>query len=163
MGKGQNSPRSVQPLLGGRAPRRAGRAIAATRNLGRLADALLVEHRRCLGCSLHRCPSCVVARAVGSIRGDQCGHLGDVVLLVVVGLFKSALDGDDPLGARHLQLQIGVIGDNHELGEAWLALEGMVDAREVDHLEGERLLAEVVRLAKGDAKPDALEGHRFLP
>jgi hypothetical protein len=39
----------------------------------------------------------------------------------------------------------------------------MVDTREVNHLEGERLLTEVVRLAEGDAEPDAPEGHYFLP
>ena len=39
----------------------------------------------------------------------------------------------------------------------------MVDAGEVDDLEGERLLAEVVGLAEGDIEPDAPEGHGFLP
>jgi hypothetical protein len=28
-------------------------------------------------------------------------------------------DGDDPVGARHLELEIGVVGDGHELGVAW--------------------------------------------
>jgi hypothetical protein len=37
-------------------------------------------------------------------------------------LFEAAFDGDDSLGAGHLQLQIGVVGDNHELGEAWPTL-----------------------------------------
>jgi hypothetical protein len=62
-----------------------------------------------------------MARAVKSIRGDQCGCLGDAVLLAVVGLLKAIHDGDDPFGARHLQLQIVVVGDGHELGKAWLA------------------------------------------
>jgi hypothetical protein len=39
----------------------------------------------------------------------------------------------------------------------------MVDTREVDDLEGERLLAEVVQLAEGDVEPDAPEGHGFHP
>ena len=38
----------------------------------------------------------------------------------------------------------------------------MVDTREVDHLEGERLLVKVVCLAEGDVEPDVLEGHNFL-
>jgi hypothetical protein len=58
---------------------------------------------------------------VGSMGVDQCSRLGDVVLLAVVGLFEAALDGDDPLGARHLQLQLGVVRYIHELGEAWPA------------------------------------------
>jgi hypothetical protein len=28
-------------------------------------------------------------------------------------------DGDDLVGARHLELEIGVVGDGHELGVAW--------------------------------------------
>jgi hypothetical protein len=34
-------------------------------------------------------------------------------------LLEAALDDDDPLGARHLQLQVGVVGDGHKLSEAW--------------------------------------------
>jgi hypothetical protein len=28
-------------------------------------------------------------------------------------------DGDDPVRARHLELEVGVVGDGHELGIAW--------------------------------------------
>jgi hypothetical protein len=28
-------------------------------------------------------------------------------------------DGDDPVGARHFELEVGVVGDDHELGVAW--------------------------------------------
>jgi hypothetical protein len=44
-----------------------------------------------------------------------------------------------------------------------LTEEGMVDTEEVNHLEGEWLLVEVVRLAEGDVEPDVPEGHGFLP
>jgi hypothetical protein len=89
--------------------------------------------------------------------------LGDVVLLAVVGLLEAVLDGDDPLRARHLKLEVGVVGDDHKLGEARSIKEDVVDTREVDDLEGEGLLAEVVQLAKGDVELDAPEGHGFLP
>jgi hypothetical protein len=39
-----------------------------------------------------------------------------------------------------------------------LTKEGLVDIREVDDLEGEWLLAEVVRLVKGAIEPKAPEG-----
>jgi hypothetical protein len=81
---------------------------------------------------------------VRSIGGDERGRLGDVVLLVVVGLLEAALDDDDPLRARHLELQVGVVGNGHELGTAWFTKDGMVDIREVNNLKGEWLLAEVV-------------------
>ena len=89
--------------------------------------------------------------------------MGDAVLLAVVGLLKAPLDGDDPLWADHLQLQVGVVRDNHELGEARSTEEGMVDIGEVDDLKGEWILVEVVRLAKDDIEPDAPEGYDFLP
>jgi hypothetical protein len=104
-----------------------------------------------------------MTRGVESIGGDEHGRLGDAVLLMVVGLLEAALDGDDPLRARHIELDLGVVGDNHELGEAWLAEEGILDTRKVDDLEGEWFLAEVVRLAEGDVEPDVPEGYSFLP
>jgi hypothetical protein len=52
-------------------------------------------------------------------------------------LLEVALHGDDPLRVGHLELQVGVVGDNHELGEARSTVEGMVDTGEVDDLEGE--------------------------
>ena len=88
--------------------------------------------------------------------------MGDAVLLVVVGLFEAAFNGDDSLGARHLQLQVGVIRDGHEFGEAWLTQESVVDAEEVDHLKGEWLLAKIIRLAEDDAESDAPKGHGIL-
>jgi hypothetical protein len=89
--------------------------------------------------------------------------LGDIVLPIVVGLLKVALNSDYPLRAGHLELEVGVVGDGHELGEARLTKEGVVDTREVDNLKGKWLLADVVRLAEGDVEPDAPEGHDFLP
>jgi hypothetical protein len=43
--------------------------------------------------------------AVRSIGGDERGCLGDVVLLVVVGLLEAALEGDDPFGPGILSLR----------------------------------------------------------
>jgi hypothetical protein len=39
---------------------------------------------------------------------------------------------------------VGVVGDGHELGEARLTKEGVVDVGEVNHLQGEWLLTEVL-------------------
>jgi len=89
--------------------------------------------------------------------------LGDAALLAVVGLLEATLDGYDPIQARHLQLQVGVVGEGHELGETWLAEESIVDTGEVHYLEGEWLLLEVVRLAKGDVELDVPEWDGFLP
>ena len=85
-----------------------------------------------------------MARVIRSTGGDECGCLGDAVLLAIVGLLEAALDDDDPLWARHLELEVGVVGDGHELGEARSTKEGIVDTGEVNNLEGEWLLVEVV-------------------
>ena len=83
----------------------------------------------------------IMARAIGSAGEDERGCLGDEVLL------EATFDDDDPLQARHLELEVGVVGDGHELGEARSIEEGMVDTGEVDDLKGEWLLVEVVWLA----------------
>jgi hypothetical protein len=31
----------------------------------------------------------------------------------------SGVDGDDPVGPRHLELEVGVVWDGHELHVAW--------------------------------------------
>ena len=109
---------------------------------------------------------CLFTPPLGGILGpfsDECDCLGDAALLTVVGLLKAALDGDDPLWARHLELQVCVAGDDHEHGEARSIEDCVVDAGEVNDLKGEWLLVEIVWLAKGDIEPDASKGYDFLP
>jgi hypothetical protein len=52
-------------------------------------------------------------------------------------------DGDDPVGARHLELEVGVVGDGHELGVAWSPQHCVVGSSEPNHLEREGFLLEV--------------------
>jgi hypothetical protein len=78
-------------------------------------------------------------------------------------LLAAALDGDDPLWAEYLEIEVGVAGDGHELGKERMTEEGMADTGEVDNLKGEWLLAEVVRLAEGDVEPDVPDRYSFLP
>jgi hypothetical protein len=50
----------------------------------------------------------------------QVGDEGLGVLHVTfVRVSLCGADGDDPVGARHLELEVGVVGDDHELGVAW--------------------------------------------
>jgi hypothetical protein len=84
-------------------------------------------------------------------------------------------DGDDPVGARHLELEVGVVGDGHELGIAWSPQYYVVGSSEPDHLECEGFLSEVggspeadgqIELSKGlDALPgdDPVKGRRTGP
>jgi hypothetical protein len=84
-------------------------------------------------------------------------------------------DGDDPIGARHLELEVGVVGDDHELGVARSPQHRVVGSSKPDHLEREGFLSEVgggpkvdgqIELSKGlDALPgdDPVKGHRTGP
>jgi hypothetical protein len=84
-------------------------------------------------------------------------------------------DGDDPVGARHLELEVGVVEDGHELGVARSPQHRVVGSSEPDHLEREGLLSEVggspeadgqIELSKGlDALPrdDPVKGRRTGP
>jgi hypothetical protein len=84
-------------------------------------------------------------------------------------------DGDDPVGVRHLELEVGVVGDGHELGVAWSPQHCVVGSSKPDHLEREGFLSEVggsleadmqIELPKGlDALPgdDPVKGRRTGP
>jgi hypothetical protein len=52
-------------------------------------------------------------------------------------------DGDDPVRAWHLELEVGVVGDGHELGVARSSQHRMVGPSEPNYLEGEGFLSEV--------------------
>ena len=69
----------------------------------------------------------------------------DVVVLpfIEVGLLKVSTYSDDPVWARHLELQVGVVGDGHELGVAWSAQDGMIGAGEIFYFKGERIRVEI--------------------
>ena len=70
---------------------------------------------------------------------------------------------NDTLWTRHLHLEVGVVGNRHELGIAQTPQNGVVCSLEPHHLEGEYLLAEVSRSAKANGQVDLTEGLDPLP
>ena len=44
----------------------------------------------------------------------------DAFDVTVVCMLVRGLDHDDAVGTRHFELEVGVVGDRHELGVAWL-------------------------------------------
>ena len=51
-----------------------------------------------------------------------CGYHDVVVLLFIeVGLLEVTSYGNDPMRPGHLELEVGVVGDGHEVGVAWSA------------------------------------------
>jgi hypothetical protein len=72
-------------------------------------------------------------------------------------------DGDDPVGARHLELEVGIVGDGHELGVAWSPQHCVVGSSEPDHLEREGFLSEVGGSPKADGQIQLPKGLDALP
>jgi hypothetical protein len=72
-------------------------------------------------------------------------------------------DGDDPVGARHLELEVGVVGDGHELGVAWSPQHCVVGSSEPDHLEREGFLLKVGGIPKADGQIELPKGLDALP
>jgi hypothetical protein len=72
-------------------------------------------------------------------------------------------DGDDPVGARHLELEVGVVGDCHELGVASSPQHCVVGSSEPDHLEREGFLSEVGGSPEADGQIELPKGLDALP
>jgi hypothetical protein len=72
-------------------------------------------------------------------------------------------DGDDPMGAWHLELEIGVVRDGHELGVAWSPQRCVVGSSEPDHLEREGFLSEVGGSSEADRQIKLPKGLDALP
>jgi hypothetical protein len=72
-------------------------------------------------------------------------------------------DGDDPVGAWHLELEVGVVGDDHELGVARSPQHRVVGSSEPDHLEREGFLSEVGGSPEADGQIELSKGLDVLP
>ena len=83
--------------------------------------------------------------------------------VALVGMLQRRADGDDTLRTRHLQLEVGVVGDGHELGVAGTTKDGMIGSPKPHHLKGEYFLAEVDYRSEADRQIDLAEGLDSLP
>jgi hypothetical protein len=71
-------------------------------------------------------------------------------------------DGDDPVGAWHLELEVRVVGDDHELGVARSPQHRVVGPLEPDHLEHEGFPMEVGGIPKADGQIELPKGEDAL-
>jgi hypothetical protein len=97
------------------------------------------------------------------LRLYECLDIFDALDVALVGMAIRGADGDDACWSRHLQLQICIVQDGHELGVTWPPEHGVVGASETYHLEGEDLPPEVGRGPKVDRQIDLPEGCTLLP
>ena len=87
-------------------------------------------------------------------KGDDCCGMAAALDLALVGPLEGGADGGDPVGAQHLQLEVCVVGDGHELHVAWSSQDGMEGSEEPNHLEGEGLSPVIELIPEGDGKID---------
>jgi hypothetical protein len=81
----------------------------------------------------------------------------DALDVALVGVAVREADGNDTCWSRHLQLQIGVVWDDHELGVTLPPEHCVVGASEPYHLKGVDLLPEVGGSPEEDGKIDLPE------
>jgi hypothetical protein len=92
-------------------------------------------------------------RLVKLLELDEVGDGGDeleVLTTAGVCLLKEAAHRNDVVRPQHLQLEVGVVGDRHELGIARTPEDGVVRSLKIHHLEDQGLGAEVVAVAEHD-------------
>ena len=87
----------------------------------------------------------------------------DAFNMAFIGVLVRGADGDNSLGPGHLQLEVGVVGDRHELVVPWSSDDGMIGALKTHHHESEGLLPEVGRHAKIDQQVDLTYRQCLLP
>jgi hypothetical protein len=69
---------------------------------------------------------------------DRRGELA-ALHLALVGMLERGADSDNPMRARHVELELCVVGDGHQLRVARPPQDGVVGSVKSDHLEGEGL------------------------
>ena len=51
--------------------------------------------------------------------GDDCHGVATSLDLALIGMMEGGANGDDPVRACHVQLEVCIVGDSHELHVAW--------------------------------------------
>jgi hypothetical protein len=95
--------------------------------------------------------------------GDEGLSVLQTLHVAFVRVSVCGSDGDDPVGARHLELEVGVVGDGHELGVARPLKQHVVGSSEPDHLEREGFLSEVGGSPEADRQIELSKGLDALP
>ena len=65
-----------------------------------------------------------------------------------------ARDCDDPAASWHLEDIVAVMGHRHELGQGWIAEDGIIRQTDVRDVEVDELGALVVAFSEGDWEAD---------
>jgi hypothetical protein len=83
--------------------------------------------------------------------------------VALVSMAVRGSNGDDSVGAPHLELELRVVGDDHKLGVAWSPQHRVIGSSEPDHLEREGFPAEVGGSFEADRQIKLPKGRTRLP
>ena len=121
---------------------------------------------RPLGMREEREVGCLLETDQLLVHAEGFGYLAEL-LVASVGALEASVDGDHPVGAWDLQLEVGVMRDRHEAREHGASEDGVVLGWPVNHIELKGLTPEIIWAAEEDIQNYAPEGkdcrHRHNP
>jgi hypothetical protein len=82
--------------------------------------------------------------------------------IALVSVAVRGSDGDGSLGAWHLELDIRVVGDNHELGVARSSQHRVIGPSEPDYLESQGFLSKIGGSSEADEQIELPKGQDTL-
>ena len=98
----------------------------------------------------------------GQQLGQSLGLL-NALDVALIGMLARGPDGDDVIRTRHLELEVGVVGNGHELGIAWSPQDRVVGPEEPNYVESEDLPPEVVGVPKQTGRSICPRGWARCP
>jgi hypothetical protein len=96
------------------------------------------------------------------LRLDEGFSVLNAFHITLVSVAVRGSDGDNSLGAWHLEFEVRVVGDDHELGVAWSSQHRMIGSSKPDYLESEGFLSEVGGSSEADGQVNLPKGQDTL-
>jgi hypothetical protein len=91
---------------------------------------------------------------------QSVGHLV-ALLIAVIGSLDVSPNGDDSTWSWHIQYQVGIVQNYHELGECQPSQESVVHSLKIGNLELYSFSLEVLSSPEGYRKRDLTDGHCY--
>ena len=94
---------------------------------------------------------------------DDGLDLLDALDVALLCMLAHRADGDDVIGAQHLELEVGVVGGGHEHGIGWPPKNRMVGPGKANYVKTKDLPTKVVGSPEVDGQVNLLKGVGPVP